>query len=456
MKFAVFLILNFLFTAAATVASGQVITTAVNIVTLYSQNRQFYLKSIPFDNEIPSLRGKTFVYKTGVKNPLYVLERGFDVTSEDNNLFLSDDGEVIFYVALYEADEEKDGLKSVNIYRRDKLVKSLTETEITGCDEKKERCRLVYYDPDKEIVTEKDKFLDGFPLFSFDDTVYLTDSRLNVHSFDLKRAELIGSKPFDEIYERIKNKARLNQIQLQLYDAPMSGDYPKLKNGTDSTVALANYIGMKPVDIYLGKDNQFKWYSFRLKSSIFQDGSVEVEEIDAAGDHLLKEKILEFFKNSRFDARSIPKVFEKWYLGEEVFFLRKSDDALARREKLEQLAEQREELKKRLVAEKIDGVYIPKNLEEAFPELDRLLSEIDKKEMRALPGRKEMIKYHLTLGMWMRNNWRLWGGSRLQKYFIDKGVTHPEAMSSVVLYYYHDWLSGKKETWKDWEKNPKQ
>jgi hypothetical protein len=28
-------------------------------------------------------------------------------------------------------------------------------------------------------------------------------------------------------------------------------------------------------------------------------------------------------------------------------------------------------------------------------------------------------------------------------------------MSAVVLYHYHDWLNGKKEMWKDWQKNPK-
>jgi hypothetical protein len=28
-------------------------------------------------------------------------------------------------------------------------------------------------------------------------------------------------------------------------------------------------------------------------------------------------------------------------------------------------------------------------------------------------------------------------------------------MSSVILFYYYDWLNGKKETWRDWEKKPK-
>ncbi len=107
-----------------------------------------------------------------------------------------------------------------------------------------------------------------------------------------------------------------------------------------------------------------------------------------------------------------------------------------------------------MTAEKINDVYNPKNLEKCFVELDKLLPEIDKKEMQALKNRDEMIRYHMGLGMWMRNNWGLWGGSRLQKYFTDKRITHPDEMSSVVLYHYHDWLNGKKETWKNWERNP--
>jgi hypothetical protein len=66
-----------------------------------------------------------------------------------------------------------------------------------------------------------------------------------------------------------------------------------------------------------------------------------------------------------------------------------------------------------------------------------------------------MIQYHLGLGMWMRNNWGLWGGSRLYKYFHDKGVTDPEDMSSIVLFYYYDWLTDKKGSWREWEANPK-
>lgn len=61
----------------------------------------------------------------------------------------------------------------------------------------------------------------------------------------------------------------------------------------------------------------------------------------------------------------------------------------------------------------------------------------------------------MGLGMWMRNNWRLWAGSRLQKYFLVRGIRHPDDMSGVILEYYYDWLKGQKEAWKDWDKNPR-
>jgi len=41
---------------ASVVARPQMFSGAADIVTVYSQNGQFYLKSIPYDDESPSLR----------------------------------------------------------------------------------------------------------------------------------------------------------------------------------------------------------------------------------------------------------------------------------------------------------------------------------------------------------------------------------------------------------------
>jgi hypothetical protein len=454
---------------SATVASGQMTSSRVIAFTVYSQNEQFYLKTVPFDNEIPGLRGKTFVYATGRANPLYVFERGFTALGDiRNDLILSNDGEVIFYAISWGANEKREGLKSVNIYRHGKIVKSLTEEEVTGCVDEKERCSLVYSNFDsvvdsekskrgtkvfKEGVEEKERFLSDFPLFSFDDTVYLTDSKKRVHIFDLREGSYVGSEPFETIFERIKDKGRLNKRERVEYEAPIFLNFPKLQSGEDTSERLAELIGMKPASMSEEKDKQYRLYNLTIDGVISQDGSLEIEKIES-DDQLPRERIIEFFRTNRFDVSYIPKVFEKWHLRNQYFYFRNKRDELARQEKQQQVVEERKELERRLTLESIDGIYIPKNLEDCFLELDKLLPEIDKKEMRALTKSNEMVRYHMGLGMWMRNNWRLWAGSRLQKYFTDRGISHPDDMSGIILRYYYDWLSGRKEAWKDWEKHP--
>jgi len=53
--------------------------------------------------------------------------------------------------------------------------------------------------------------------------------------------------------------------------------------------------------------------------------------------------------------------------------------------------------------------------------------------------------------MWLRNNWGLWGGSRLQQYFFEKEIKDPDRMSSIILSHYYNYLQGRNENWKDFE-----
>ena len=43
----------------------------------------------------------------------------------------------------------------------------------------------------------------------------------------------------------------------------------------------------------------------------------------------------------------------------------------------------------------------------------------------------------------MRNNWGLWGGSRLSKYFNKIGIYHPDDMSAIILESYRRNLQGE-------------
>jgi hypothetical protein len=97
----------------------------------------------------------------------------------------------------------------------------------------------------------------------------------------------------------------------------------------------------------------------------------------------------------------------------------------------------------------VDGKYIPESLVDCFIELDKILSEKDKKYIL----KNGATGLHMTLGMFLRNRWQLWGGSRLQKYFIDinGGMMHPDSMSGVILRQYEKWLKGDKTSWREWE-----
>ena len=111
----------------------------------------------------------------------------------------------------------------------------------------------------------------------------------------------------------------------------------------------------------------------------------------------------------------------------------------------------------------IDGVYIPKNLEDAISEVNGFYPDSLKTEIRKLSENEFVGQYHMGTGLYMRNNWNLWGGSRLSKYFKRKGIKHPDDMSGIILTSFHRRLTGKeinfreqvseyKEYWKESKK----
>jgi hypothetical protein len=110
-----------------------------------------------------------------------------------------------------------------------------------------------------------------------------------------------------------------------------------------------------------------------------------------------------------------------------------------------------DEYRAKLDKDTLDGIYIPKNLQGCFEQLDLMLAEDLKAEVKKLENGEATIKYHHGLGTTLRNRWGLWSGSRLQKYFLDRKVNHPDGMSALILKYYYDWLNNKNVTWQKWE-----
>lgn len=71
----------------------------------------------------------------------------------------------------------------------------------------------------------------------------------------------------------------------------------------------------------------------------------------------------------------------------------------------------------RLTADSLRGVYIPKDLDDCLKQIDSFWNDSTKNKVRQMTEESFSVNYHLGFGTWLRNNWGLWAGSRLNKYF---------------------------------------
>ncbi|MGB3547953.1 MAG: DUF6794 domain-containing protein [Saprospiraceae bacterium] len=90
------------------------------------------------------------------------------------------------------------------------------------------------------------------------------------------------------------------------------------------------------------------------------------------------------------------------------------------------------------------GFYIPENLTDCFNSLDEMYTDSLRMAIIELSEDEYSARNHLFgIGIWMRNNWQLWGGSRLSSYFNKVGIYHPDDMSGIIMHSYHRRLKGK-------------
>lgn len=102
------------------------------------------------------------------------------------------------------------------------------------------------------------------------------------------------------------------------------------------------------------------------------------------------------------------------------------------------------EYKKRIKKEYIYGVYIPKDLADAFVQLNRLTNKESKQIFKNMPEELAAKKLHFSLGRWIIYNWGFYKGSRLSHYIKKMGINHPDDMAHFIITSYHRNLLKKK------------
>ncbi|MFH2047992.1 MAG: DUF6794 domain-containing protein [bacterium] len=88
-------------------------------------------------------------------------------------------------------------------------------------------------------------------------------------------------------------------------------------------------------------------------------------------------------------------------------------------------------------------VDVPINLEDCFVKLDSILPDSTKQEIMESKD-DDMTRYHMGLGMWIRNNW-IYGHTdeSLSQLFFPNGIMHVDDVSSIILTSYWRYLNNK-------------
>lgn len=100
--------------------------------------------------------------------------------------------------------------------------------------------------------------------------------------------------------------------------------------------------------------------------------------------------------------------------------------------------------KKNIKKERLNGVYIPRDMEDAFIELERLSDPAGTQKFRNAPEEVVERKLHFGLGKWMIVNWNFYDGSRFSHYLKEMGVSHPDDMAQFTIVSWHRHLNGKE------------
>ena len=78
------------------------------------------------------------------------------------------------------------------------------------------------------------------------------------------------------------------------------------------------------------------------------------------------------------------------------------------------------------------NVPVPTTLEEAMEAFKKLLTTEEQVELTRMKE-DEVGMMHHGFGMWIRNNWGLWGDSPLCQHMKSLGFIHPDDMSGSLL-----------------------
>ncbi len=97
----------------------------------------------------------------------------------------------------------------------------------------------------------------------------------------------------------------------------------------------------------------------------------------------------------------------------------------------------------RIQQTKLAGQYIPKDIFDAFTELNKLTDADSRQKFAAISENDAARKLYFSLGRWITTNWGLYEGSRLGHYLREAGISYPEDQALAIVVCWHRSLNKK-------------
>lgn len=98
---------------------------------------------------------------------------------------------------------------------------------------------------------------------------------------------------------------------------------------------------------------------------------------------------------------------------------------------------------------RINGVYIPKDMDDAFVQLDKLSTDEARAKYKATSEEIVAKKLHFGLGRWMSYNWNFDEGSRFSHLLRKMGIANTDDMIDFMLISYHRHLNAVDQGYGD-------
>ncbi len=374
---------------------------------LFTENEKFYLESIPFEhiNVISGdlCSGITKVRETVNDSLLYIINRYFGL----DNTFVSSDGKSIAYVNNFwrRTDYDSCSTNILEIYREGKLQRGYSYQELLKQEPHEEYSWLFWDSKINSVLAKNSKYVIG-------DRLYLIPNKTGtLLEVDLISAEVL-TKIDTTVY--LSNLVQIEYVppKVEFINIEEKEGFPNLANGITFRNGLRETLNLDLISTDETQKEERYYFHFWIECKIDKAGNPFDIKVNS-NEHVLTEnskdlrnKIRSYVFAQTFQIDTLPYNSDYW-LFEDRLYISRNPISLSHQD-LENYKVQVCKI------DSLSGIYIPTDVQDAHNELDRMLSDTVKVQI------KNGEPSHFGLGTWMRNNWGLWAGGRLKCYFDER------------------------------------